>query len=97
MSQRTRSNRTCLSARELQQLLPVAAIVILLGWMCWAVTPAYGQETTAAILGTVTDTTGAAIPGATVTATNEATGRTYTATSSPEGNYEFPVLPITGT
>ena len=76
MSQRTRSHRTCLSAREIQQLIPVAAIVILLGWVCGAVLPVYSQETTAAILGAVTDTSGAAIPGATVTATNEATGRT---------------------
>lgn len=97
MSRRTRSNRTCLSAFELQQLIPITAILILLAWVCGDVPQAYSQETTAAILGTVTDTTGAAVPGAAVTATNEATGRTYTTTSSPDGNYEFPVLPITGT
>jgi hypothetical protein len=43
----------------------------------------------AGIQGTVTDTTGAVVPGATVTLTNKETSRTQTATASDEGFYRF--------
>src|SRR2546426_7315057 len=43
----------------------------------------------AGIQGTLSDTTGAVVPGATVTLTNKETSRTQTATSSDEGFYRF--------
>src|SRR5215210_4549433 len=50
---------------------------------------AYAQFDTATVLGTVTDTTGSAVPGATVTLKNTATGITVTAQTDENGNYQF--------
>jgi len=44
------------------------------------------------INGTVTDTSGAVVPGAEVTATQAATGITSETTSGSEGNFVFPIL-----
>ena len=46
------------------------------------------------ILGTVTDSSGAAISGATVTVKNTGTGFVRTVTSDDDGNYSTPELPI---
>src|SRR3954469_3633015 len=56
--------------------------------------PLHAQATTAAILGTVNDSSGAAVPGATVTATNTATGIVQTAVSDSRGRYLVPSLTI---
>jgi hypothetical protein len=55
---------------------------------------AFAQVTTAAIHGTVTDLTGAALPNAKVTATNTATGITTTTTSNRSGFFTFTALQI---
>ncbi len=47
----------------------------------------------ASIQGTVTDASGAVIPGATVKVTNNETGRTLQATASGEGFYKISGLP----
>ena len=47
----------------------------------------------ASITGTVTDTSGAVIPGATVTLTDTETNKVLTATSDPNGLYTFNALP----
>jgi len=49
--------------------------------------PARAQSVYGSIFGTVTDSTGAAIPGATVTVTDEAKGTVFTATSNASGDY----------
>jgi Carboxypeptidase regulatory-like domain len=49
----------------------------------------FGQTTFGSIVGTVTDSTGAAVPGAQVTLTNIATSEKRTVTSSSTGDYEF--------
>ena len=54
---------------------------------------AWGQAVTATLLGTVTDNTGAAVPGATVTILENATGIPHTSVSNESGNYTFPDLP----
>ncbi len=46
------------------------------------------------ILGTVTDTSGAAVPGATVTIKNLDTGLVRTVTTTDDGSYSVPELPI---
>lgn len=48
---------------------------------------------TGAISGTVTDISGAVVPGADITATNLATGLTRHIVSSPSGNYSIQILP----
>ena len=55
---------------------------------------ASAQVTTATIVGTVTDSSGAALPGATVTARNVDTGFTRTVPSNEDGAYRLEFLPI---
>jgi hypothetical protein len=47
---------------------------------------------TAALAGTITDPSGAAVPNVTVTITNNATGQTRTTTTGPDGTYKFSLL-----
>ncbi len=54
----------------------------------------HAQELIAHIRGTVTDPTGARVPGADVTATNTATNIKTTVTTATDGTYEFLSLPI---
>jgi len=49
-------------------------------------------ETTSAILGQVTDASGAAIPGATVSITNRETGMRRSLSTDEEGRFNFPQL-----
>jgi hypothetical protein len=50
------------------------------------------QSDTGRVTGTVTDTTGAVIPGATVTLTDTDTGVTASRTTSGDGSFTFPAL-----
>ena len=52
------------------------------------------QIDTASIVGTVTDTSGAVLPGVTVTATQDGTGFTTVATTNSRGQYVFSTLRI---
>jgi hypothetical protein len=54
----------------------------------------FTQENSGQIAGTVTDQTGAAVPGAKVTATSPTLPRAIVTVSDNRGRYEFPVLPI---
>ena len=56
--------------------------------------PAVGQVTTASIRGTVTDTTGAIVPGATVTVKADQTGFTRETATNASGFYSFAELPL---
>jgi Carboxypeptidase regulatory-like domain/TonB dependent receptor-like, beta-barrel len=56
------------------------------------VAPSHAQSVYGSVFGTVSDSTGAAIPGATVTVTDEAKGTVYTATSNAAGDYSVPHL-----
>jgi len=56
------------------------------------ITQASAQSVYGSIFGTVTDKTGAAIPGATVTVKDEAKGTVVTATSNAAGDYSVPHL-----
>src|ERR1700678_3983838 len=48
---------------------------------------------TAALAGTVTDPSGAAVPNVTVTITNNDTGQSRTSTTGADGTYKFTLLP----
>jgi len=52
------------------------------------------QEVTGGITGTVTDPSGAAVPGAKVTAEDVARGTSYPTETNSVGLYEFPRLPV---
>ncbi|MBV9405558.1 MAG: carboxypeptidase regulatory-like domain-containing protein, partial [Acidobacteriaceae bacterium] len=49
----------------------------------------WAQTSTGSIVGTVSDASGAAIPGASVTLTNTGTAERRTLTSDSSGNYQF--------
>jgi len=53
----------------------------------------YGQAVNATLLGTVTDVTGATVPGAKVTLTETNTGGIHTGQTNESGNFTFPELP----
>src|SRR5579859_6815576 len=56
--------------------------------------PAHAQVDSGAILGTVTDTSGAEVRGAQVTVTNEGTSAGLSGTTGNDGAYKFTPLPI---
>ena len=58
------------------------------------VSHSFAQGTSSRITGTITDTSGAAVPGALVSITNEATKQTLTANTSDSGTYSFDLIPI---
>src|SRR5947209_18510920 len=51
-------------------------------------------QTTATIVGTVTDSSGAVVPDVSVTVTSEGTGLTRKTLSNQSGNYAVPLLPV---
>ena len=67
----------------------VAAVAIL---MLSIAIPVAAQEQTAAIQGTVTDRSGAALPGVTVEAVNNR-GQRFSAVTDSNGSYRFPSVP----
>jgi carboxypeptidase family protein/TonB-dependent receptor-like protein len=74
-------------AKHLRFTLFVSLLAILVPFA------AFGQSSTGAISGTVTDANGGAMPGVTLTATNTATHATRVVTSNGVGQYEIPLLP----
>jgi len=83
---RTQMQRTPLNAR-LGSMWSLAFVLLFL-----ATVPARAQFRTS-IQGTVTDPTGAVIPGATLTLTDIGTNETRTTTSDPVGVFNFNALP----
>ena len=72
----------------MRRLLVTAAIL----WCLVFSSPAFAQSVNATLGGTVSDATGALLPGVTVTATNTGTGVVTTVTSNETGAYQFPPL-----
>ncbi len=66
---------------------------LLLVLVVAAVNFGFSQTGRSRINGTVTDASGAVVPGVTVTAKNEATGVTYTQVTTDAGLFAFPDLP----
>ncbi|MGC2803067.1 MAG: TonB-dependent receptor, partial [Candidatus Acidiferrum sp.] len=65
------------------------AILGVLAITTFSARPLYAQVDAGAILGVVTDTSGAPISGATVTMTNEGTSAALTTTTEADGSYKF--------
>ena len=74
------------------RLMRVIAPLLCLATITSA-TMAYGQVTTA-LSGTVTDTSGAVLPGADVVAKADQTGTTFTAVTNDRGTFTIPAMPI---
>jgi Carboxypeptidase regulatory-like domain/TonB dependent receptor-like, beta-barrel len=77
------------SPRSLSVFACLLVVFSLLG-----VSQAHAQTFRGMILGTVTDSSGGAVPGATVTIKNLDTGLTRTVTTADDGSYAAPELPI---
>ncbi len=69
----------------------LAVLVTSMGFFCAPYARGQG-ETTSAIIGQVTDPSGAAVPGATVTITNRETGSSRSVSTDAEGRFSFPQL-----
>jgi hypothetical protein len=74
--------------RNLRNCILVLALVLL------ACAPSFAQTITGSITGTVTDPSGAVVPGAKVIATNVLTGVTTPTTTNPSGIYSLHFLQI---
>ena len=70
------------------------ALMVLLAIFVGVLTPAWGQEVTAAVVGTITDSSGAPITGAKVTATDTDRGTIWSATTNDTGAYSLLRLPV---
>src|SRR6266404_2592919 len=82
-----------INMRKMQSLGLGLIFLALVALLCTA-NPAWGQEVTASITGTVSDPTGAAIVGATVTAKSMERGLTYTSVTNDSGIYRIAQLPV---
>ncbi len=70
-------------------------LLLLLGAACMQLSPpASAQEVSAGITGTVTDPSGAAVPGAAVTAKDMNRGTEWPTQTNAEGIYAFPRIPV---
>ncbi len=88
-------NRTRLFSTRMSAVTRHAAMGVVLGVGVAAGVPGMAQSTTSARLtGTVTDPSGAAVPGTKVTALNMGTTLAVTVESDSRGNYAFNSLPV---
>src|SRR5207249_1059981 len=71
------------------RLRSAAAVVAVI----LASAPLFAQSTTGSFQGTITDPSGAALPGATVTIVNPDTNLLRTTVTNTSGNYDAPLLP----
>jgi hypothetical protein len=75
--------------------MKVKAFFCLLGLLFFVFSTGAGwAQTTGTIRGSVTDPSGALVPGASVTAAQSDTHVTRTVTTNESGDYEFPALPV---
>ncbi|MEM1053549.1 MAG: TonB-dependent receptor, partial [Pseudomonadota bacterium] len=74
----------------------LAASVVSLSAAATIATPAYAQQITSGIEGTVTDVSGEALVGATVTVTDQRTRQTRTSTAGSNGGFRIQSLPPGG-
>jgi Carboxypeptidase regulatory-like domain len=76
---------------RLQWILSTLAMVIC---ACMSMHPALGQATNSGtVVGEITDTSGALVPGATLTLSNPSSGTTLTAVTNADGKYVFTTVP----
>src|SRR5678815_1836799 len=71
------------------RMLSVLGSLLVLGMIVALPAPGYAQDSV--MTGTVTDSTGAVLPGVTVTATNVESGNTFVAVTDERGNFRLPV------
>src|ERR1051325_5922072 len=67
--------------------------LLALMFALWAGLPLFGQTNTGRITGTITDATGAVIPGVEVVVRSPATGLSRNTVTNESGIYQAPLLP----
>ena len=73
----------------------VPAVIVCIACACFfTALTGNAQVTTADIVGTVADSSGAVVPGAVVTEVNTGTGETKTTTASESGEFQFSLLQV---
>ncbi len=72
----------------------LALVILALAGLVAALQPAFAQEVTANIVGTITDPSGAPIVGAEVTATDNSRGVVYTSKTNDTGAYTILRIPV---
>src|SRR3989442_7900448 len=82
----------CIGGVRMRNHVSAKLIVVMASAWLWVTQP-LRADVTGAILGVVTDPTGAAVPGATVTLRNADTGLNRAATTGTTGGYEVLVVP----
>ena len=87
-----RATAVSMLIRRAALAMAAAAVVLFLSAL-----PLRAQVDTGAILGTVTDASGAEVRGATVTLTNEGTNATLSTTTGSDGGYKFTPVSIGNT
>ena len=78
----------------MKKLVIGSLILLVMVGLSGVLTSAWAQDVTAAIVGTITDSSGAPISGAAVTATDTDRGTVWTATTNETGAYNLLRLPI---
>src|SRR5580704_17557444 len=78
----------------MKKLASLFSVVLTLVAFAAMLTPAWGQEVTASIVGTITDASGAPVKGATVTATDADRGTVWTVQTNDTGAYNLLHLPV---
>ena len=73
---------------------PLRVLLLLIVTMLMMPSSSWGQEATGRIVGTVSDPTGAVVPGVQITVTNTATGISRDTRTNPDGYYQVLSLPI---
>ncbi|HEV2577560.1 MAG TPA: carboxypeptidase-like regulatory domain-containing protein [Acidobacteriaceae bacterium] len=79
---------------DLSRLRCILSSLLLVFLLAFATLPASAIDVNGRIKGTVTDPSGAVLPGVQVTATNSATGVKFETKTLSDGNYLFPQLPV---
>lgn len=80
-----------MKVKKIRQNRAVLAMLMFLVMACVSAV-LNAQSTTGSIYGTVSDTTGAVVPGAQVTVKNSATGESFNGETTDSGDYSFPTL-----
>ncbi len=78
----------------MRRILPQGAVAITIAAAAWVAPHAGAQVETAQVTGTVSDPSGAVVPGASVVIRNSDTGFTRTATTGKDGNFSVAELPV---
>ncbi|HEY1986656.1 MAG TPA: TonB-dependent receptor [Terracidiphilus sp.] len=76
----------------MNKIFRTAIVLALFACAILLITPARAQSVYGSIIGTVTDKSGAAVPGATITVTDEAKGTVVNVISNASGDYSVPHL-----